>query len=112
VFDPLLTPLQRVALSLSSNPVAASVLEDDSRSWLKEITLVASHLEEAPFVEFCGDIVMDTDTSSIEHIDPISSDTGTSSIEHIDPISSELFDLTPVSSPFTSLHPLSFACLS
>jgi len=28
-----------------------SVLEDDSLSWLKEFTLVAPHLEEAPFEE-------------------------------------------------------------
>ena len=34
-----------------------SVLEDYSLSWSKELTLVEPHLEEAPFVEFCGDVV-------------------------------------------------------
>jgi len=33
--------------------------------------LVEPHLEEAPFTEFCGDVVMGTDTPSIEHIKPI-----------------------------------------
>jgi len=44
-----------------------SVLEDDSLSWSKELTLVEPHLEEAPLVEFCGDVVMGTNTPSIEH---------------------------------------------
>ena len=33
--------------------------------------MVEPHLEEAPFTEFCGDVVMGTDTPSIEHIKPI-----------------------------------------
>jgi len=54
--------------------------------------LVARHLKEAPFAEFCGDIELGCDTPSIEHIDPICS---------------KLFDSTPVSSPLlptTSSH--------
>ena len=65
--------------------VEASVLEDDSLSWSKELTLVMPHLEEAPFTEFCGDVVLGGDTPSIEHTDPICY---------------ELFDLTPISFPF------------
>ena len=49
-----------------------SVLEDDSLSWSKELTLVKPHLEEAPFEEFCGDVVMGTDTPSIKYTDPMS----------------------------------------
>ena len=45
-------------------------LEDDSLSLSKELTLVEPHLEGAPFVEFCGD-VMGTNTPSIEHTNPI-----------------------------------------
>ena len=48
------------------------------------------HLEEATFVEFCGDIMMGSDTPSIEHIDPICS---------------ELFDSTPISSPLLPTTP-------
>jgi len=54
--------------------------------------LVAPHLEEAPFAEFCGDIVMACDTPSIEHTDSICS---------------ELFNLTLTSSlllPTTPFH--------
>ena len=39
----------------------ASVLEDRS----KELTMVASYVEEAPFEQFCGDIVMGSETPSI-----------------------------------------------
>ena len=114
VFDPPLTSLPLVALSFSSTPIATSisdstfvasplplaqctelemgeisrsdvsVLEDDSLNQSKELTLVEPHLEEAPFVEFCDDIVMGSDTPSIEHTDPICS---------------ELFNLTLTSSP-------------
>jgi len=47
------------------------VLEDDSLSWSKELTMVEPHLEDAPFVQFCVDIVMGTHTPSIEYTDPI-----------------------------------------
>jgi len=50
------------------------VLQDDSRSWSKELTLVAPYLEEAPSVEFCGDIVMRSTTPSIGLINPICSE--------------------------------------
>ena len=43
--------------------------------------MVAPHLQEAPFAEFCGDVVMGGDTTSIEHTNPIGS---------------ELFDSTPI----------------
>ena len=46
--------------------------------------MVEPHLEEAPFAEFCGDVVMGTDNPSIEHTDPICN---------------ESHDLTPISSP-------------
>jgi len=82
LFDPLLTSVPLVALSFSSTSIATSVsdstllayplplaqciglkmgeisrgdvsvLEDDSLSCSKELTLVEPHLEEAPFVEF------------------------------------------------------------
>ena len=48
-----------------------SVLEDDSLSWSKELTLVEAHFKEAPFAEFCGDVLMGTDTPSIERTDPV-----------------------------------------
>ena len=48
-----------------------SVLEDDSLSWSNELTLGGPHLEEAPFEEFCGDVMMGIDTPSIEHTDLI-----------------------------------------
>ena len=61
-----------------------SVLEDTSLLRLKELTLVAPHLEEALFVEFCGDLVMGRDAPSIEHADPSCSElfnsTSTSSL--------------------------------
>ena len=47
------------------------VLEHDSRSRSKELPLVMTHLEEAPFAEFCGDVVMVSHTPSIERTNPI-----------------------------------------
>jgi len=67
-----------------------SVLEDASLLKSKEFTLVDPHLEEAPFVEFCGDLVMGIDTPSIEHIDPICH---------------EPLDLTPTSSSLRPITP-------
>ena len=58
-------------------------LEDVSLSWSKEFQLVEHHLEEAPFVDCYGDLVMGTDTLS----------TGST-----DPIGNESLDLTPASS--------------
>jgi len=43
----------------------ASDIEDDSLSWSKELTLVKPHLEDTPFVEFCGDIVMGSATPDL-----------------------------------------------
>jgi len=48
-----------------------SVLKDASLLRLKKPTLVMPHLEEAPFVEFCGEVVMGSDAPGIEHNDPI-----------------------------------------
>jgi len=48
--------------------------------------LFEPHLEEAPFVEFCGDIDMGSDTSSVGHINPICS---------------EIFDSTLISFTFS-----------
>jgi len=67
-----------------------SILEDDSLNWSKELALVEPYLEKAPFVKFCGDAVMGTDTPSIEHTDPICN---------------EALDLTPVSSPLLPTTP-------
>jgi len=67
-----------------------SVQEDDSLCLSKEFTLVEPHLKEAPFAEFCGDVVMGTDTYSIEHTDPICN---------------EPLDLTPISSPLLPTSP-------
>jgi len=64
-----------------------SVLEDDSLSWSKKLTL---HLEETPFAEFFGDIVIGSNTPNIKHTDPICS---------------KLFDPTPISSPFSPTIP-------
>ena len=123
MFDPPLTSLPLVAPSFSSTPVATSVsdstllasplfvaqcmglemgeisrgdvsvLEDDSLSWSKELTLVEPHLEEASFAKFCGEVVMDTDTPSIEHADPICNEP-----LHLIPVSSLLLP------PTTSSH--------
>jgi len=60
-----------------------SVLEDDSLSWSEELTLVEPHLEEAPFVEFYGDVVMGTDTLALSILIPYN----------------EPLDLNPISSP-------------
>ena len=51
--------------------VDASDIEDVLLGWLKELTLVESYLKEAPFEEFCGDIVIGSATPSIVYIDPI-----------------------------------------
>ena len=101
VFDPPLTYSPLVAPSPSSTPLVTSTsdstlldspfplaqctglevgeisggdvrtLEDVSLSWSKEFQLVEPHLEEAPFVEFYGDLVMGTDTLSTGSTDPI-----------------------------------------
>jgi len=55
--------------------------------------MVEPHLEEVAFAEFCGDVVIGIDTPSIKHTDTICN-------EPLDFI------------PFTSHHPISFACLS
>jgi len=52
--------------------------------------LVEPHLEEALFAEFCGDVVMGSDTPSIEHTNPICN---------------EPLDLTPISSPLFPTAP-------
>ena len=61
-----------------------SIPEDDSLVQSKELSLVRSYPEEAPFEEFCGHIVMGSETPSVGHIDPI----------YTEPV-----DLTPTSSP-------------
>jgi len=63
-----------------------NVLGDASLLRSKELTLIEPHLEEAPFVEFYGDLVTSINTPSIEHIDPISN---------------EPLDFTPTSSPLS-----------
>jgi len=67
-----------------------SILKDASLVWLEAPVLVAPHLEEAPFAEFYGDIMMGSDNPRIEHTDPICS---------------ELFDSTPHFIPFIPHHP-------
>ena len=92
MIDPPLTSLPLVALSFSSTTVATSVsdstllasllplaqcmglemgetsrgdvsvVEDASLLRSKELALVVPHLEENPLVEFCGEIVMGSDT--------------------------------------------------
>ena len=52
--------------------------------------MVEPHLEEAPFAEFCGDVVMGSDTLSVEHTNPICN---------------EPFDLNPTSYPLFSTTP-------
>jgi len=66
------------------------VLEDISLLRSKKLIVVEPDLEEAPFMEHCGDLVMGIDTPSIEHIDPIC---------HEPP------DLTPTSSPLPPTTP-------
>jgi len=70
--------------------VDVSVLEDASLLRSKELTLVEPHLEKASFLEFYCDIVMGSDTHSSWHIDPVCY---------------ELFDSTPISSPFSHTTP-------
>jgi len=48
----------------------ASVLDGASLFRLKELTLVEPNLEEAPFDEFCGNIVMGSTAPSIRLTDP------------------------------------------
>jgi len=36
----------------------ASVIEDDSLVWLKELTLFEPYLKEAPFEQLCGDALV------------------------------------------------------
>ena len=52
--------------------------------------MVKPYLEEAPFTEFCGDVVMGSTTPSIRLIDPICN---------------EPLDLTPTSSPLPPTTP-------
>jgi len=80
------TGLERGEISIND----VSVLEDDSLSWSKELTLVEKHLEEVPFAEFSSDVAMDT---------------GTPSIEHTDPICNKPLDLPPVPSPLLPTVP-------
>jgi len=49
----------------------ANVLEDVSLLKSTKLTLVELYLEEAPFKEFCGDVVMSSAAPSITHTDPI-----------------------------------------
>ena len=58
--------------------------------------MVEPHLEQAPFVEFDGDIVLGSDTPRIVHIIPIYF---------------ELFVSTSISSPLLPTAPL-ISCLS
>jgi len=66
------------------------VLEDASLVWSKKHAMIEPCLKEPPFKELCGDVVMGSDTPSIEHTDPICF---------------ELFDLTPTSSPLLPTTP-------
>ena len=126
MLDPPLTSLPFVAPSFSSTPITTrdsdstfltspfplaqwiglemgetsrgdgNVIEDVSFLRSKELTLIAPHLEEAPFVEFDGNLTLNSDTPSIEHIDPICS---------------KLFDSTSTSSrllPTTPSYLLAF----
>jgi len=64
------------------------------KAWIfptqQELTLVALHLKKAPFPKFCGDVVMGSDTPSIEHTDIICN---------------EPLGLTPISSPLLPTTP-------
>ena len=75
----------------------ASSIKEYSLSWLKELTFVKLYIEEAPFEEFCGDIMMGSVLPSIGSIDPICIKT---------------FDLTPISSPLLPTTPLNCMHLS
>jgi len=68
----------------------ASVLKDDSLDPSKELSLVASYLDEAPFEEFGGDIVMGSDAPNIGHIKPICTEP-----RDLIPTSSHLIPITP-----------------
>jgi len=48
-----------------------SVLEDDSLNRSKELCLVEPYLKEAPFEEFCDEIVMGSDPHSSGNTYPI-----------------------------------------
>jgi len=72
------------------------VLEDASLSWSKELILVEACLEEPPFEELCGDVMMG---GTLPRIGPN------------DLICNEPLDLTPISSPLhatTHSHPHAF----
>ena len=62
----------------------ANVLEDASLLRSQELTLVEPLLQEAPFEEFCGDIMMDSAAPNVRLINSIYT---------------ESLDLTPTSSP-------------
>jgi len=68
----------------------SNVIEDVSLLRSREVTLVVPHLKEAPFVDFDGDLVLNSDTPSIVHNDPICS---------------ELFDSEPIPSPLPPTTP-------
>jgi len=67
-----------------------SVLKDASLVWLVKPLLVKPCLEEAPFEELYGDIVLCSTTPSIRLIDPIYN---------------EALDLTPISCPLPPTTP-------
>jgi len=70
--------------------VNASVLEDASLVWLEEPILVEPCLEEAPFEELCGDIVMGSAAPALDLL-------------------IELLNLTPTSFPLLPTTP-SYVC--
>jgi len=70
----------------------SSFIENDSLVQSNERSLVGPYLKDAPFEEFCGDVLMGSATLGIGHIDSIC--TGP-------------LDLTPISSP---LHPTTSTC--
>jgi len=59
-------------------------------TWSKQLALLESHLEEAPFEEYSSDAVR------------VGAAPG---IEHIDPICTKSLDLVPISSPFVLTTP-------
>ena len=71
-FDPLCAYLEDVPRkimwsSFFDHAFDFSMVLDES----KELSVVAYYLEEVPFEEFCGDIVMGSDTPNIAHIEPM-----------------------------------------
>jgi len=74
-----------------------SVLKDASRVWSEVPVLVVPHLKEAPFEEFCRDVVMGGATPSIGLIDPLCN---------------EPLDLIPHFIPCNYHYLLLYACLS